>query len=86
VTASVQERTGEGFTVTLLHRHGSLAVRLADDGRGFDPARTSTSAGLQSIRDPLDDLGGTFRVASSPGHGTDRSISLAWAAAVDGQR
>ena len=74
------------MTLRLRHEQGSLAVRIADDGRGFDPAHTSRGAGLENIRDRIEDLGGTFSLASSPGHGTVLTISLPWPAAADGQR
>jgi signal transduction histidine kinase len=79
---------GRGTQVTLRLQHdgGSLAVRIADDGRGFDPAHTSEGAGLQNIRERIADLCGTFEVASSPGHGTVVTISLPWPAAADERR
>ena len=73
-------------TLRLRHEQGSLAVRIADDGPGFDPAHTPEGAGLQNIRDRIEDLGGTFAIASSPAHGTVLTISLPWPAAADGQR
>ncbi len=79
---------GRGTRVALrLHYdRGSLAVRVADDGRGFDPAHTPTGAGLQNIRDRIEDLGGTFNLASRPGHGTAVIISLPWPAPADRRR
>jgi chemotaxis protein histidine kinase CheA len=38
------------------------------------------------IAERIEDLGGTFEVASSPGHGTVLTISLPWRAAGDGRR
>ena len=85
---NVAKYAGRGTQVTLRLRYhqGSLAVRIADDGRGFDPAHTREGAGVQNIRDRVEDLGGTFEVASSPGHGTVLTISLRWPVAADGRR
>ena len=47
---------------------------------------TPERAGVQNMRDRIEDLGGTFEVASSPGHGTVLTISLPWPAAADGRR
>jgi signal transduction histidine kinase len=79
---------GHGTRVTLQLRHeqGWLGVRIADDGRGFDPSRTPEGAGVKNIRDRLEDVGGAFNVASSPGHGTVLTISLPWPAAANGRR
>ena len=63
----------------------TLAVRIADDGRGFDPSHTPEGAGVRNIRDRIEDLGGTFVLASSPGHGTVLTISMPWPAAADGR-
>ena len=70
----------------LRYEQGSLAVRVADDGRGFDACLTPEGAGMRNIRDRIEDLGGTFKVASSPGHGTVLTISLPWPAADAGPR
>ena len=37
---------------------------------GFDPAGTPEGAGLQNIRDRVEDLGGRFKFASCIGHGS----------------
>jgi signal transduction histidine kinase len=77
---------GTQVTLRLRHDHGSLVVRITDDGRGFDPAHTPEGAGMQNIRDRVDDLGGTFEVVSSPGRGTVLTISLPWPAVADRRR
>ena len=74
------------ITLRLRHEQGSLAVRIADDGRGFDPAHTPRGAGLRNIRDRIEHLGGTFNLASSPGRGTVLTISLPWPPAADRRR
>jgi signal transduction histidine kinase len=64
----------------LQQNRGTLRLRIADDSRGFDPARTPTGAGLQHIRDRIQNLGGRLTVVSKPGHGTVLTISLPWPA------
>jgi signal transduction histidine kinase len=68
------------------HDHGWLAVRIADDGPGFEPSRVRDGAGLGNIRDRVEDLGGIFKVASDPGHGTVLTISMPWPARADRRR
>lgn len=65
-------------TVGLHHDHGALAVRVEDDGLGFDPTQTSDGVGLGNIHDRIQTLGGSFNLASSPGRGTALTISLPW--------
>ena len=76
---------GAHVTVRLRHDEGSLAVRVADDGRGFDPARTSTGAGLGNMRDRTEGVAGTFRLDSRPGHGTVLTLTVPWPGAADGR-
>jgi signal transduction histidine kinase len=68
-TARVCLRTGGGM----------LRLRVEDDGRGFDPARTEAEAGsgLGGMRERLRLYGGHFAVESSPGSGTCVEASIA---------
>lgn len=60
----------------------NLIIRVADDGRGFDPARaerrvSATSGyGLFSIREKLHYFAGVLRIASQPGQGTNITITV----------
>ncbi|MBN3928582.1 GAF domain-containing sensor histidine kinase [Streptomyces verrucosisporus] len=66
--------SGARRVTVLLARRGTGAVlRVADDGRGFDPSavrRAGRRLGLVSMRDRADGVGGTLRVESKPGGGT----------------
>jgi signal transduction histidine kinase len=48
----------------------ALTFTVGDDGRGFDRAATPMGTGVQGMADRLAALGGTLRVTSAPGHGT----------------
>jgi signal transduction histidine kinase len=56
--------------VRLTQDTADLRFEVSDDGRGFDPGRTSYGTGLQGIADRLTALGGTIQVRSAPGSGT----------------
>ena len=58
--------------VVLLMDEARVMLRIADDGRGFDPEapRSGTHLGLWSMRERVEQLGGQFEVASPPGRGT----------------
>jgi signal transduction histidine kinase len=64
--------------LSLIHHAGMLAVRVQDDGQGFDPDRVAQGAGLTNIRDRIAVLGGFVHLTSSPGRGTALTISLPW--------
>ncbi|WP_412062641.1 PAS domain S-box protein [Rubrivirga sp. IMCC45206] len=57
--------------VTLVLAPTALRLVVADDGRGFDPARTRRrSLGLVGMRERAGALGGTLDVDGTPGQGT----------------
>jgi signal transduction histidine kinase len=47
-----------------------LTFAVADDGAGFEPARTGRGNGLINMRDRLTVVGGKLDVRSRPGTGT----------------
>ena len=55
---------------------GRLVVEVADGGRGFDTAETTTSPGLWGLADRVEGLGGTMTVDTGPGRGTAIRASL----------
>ena len=68
--------------VLLEHLDDRLAVTVRDDGAGFEPGRL-TQAGAEgrlgvarSIRGRVGDLGGTVRIVSAPGAGTEVEIEI----------
>jgi len=56
--------------VTLGQDGQALTFTVADDGSGFDQATTTMGTGVEGMADRLAALGGTLRVTSAPGHGT----------------
>jgi signal transduction histidine kinase len=65
------------ITLWLHHLDGQVAVTVADDG-GFDPARAERrrGLGLGLMRERVTELGGTFRLDSTPGAGTSVRVLL----------
>jgi PAS domain S-box-containing protein len=62
--------------VELTQRNGSLAVRIADDGNGFDPATESAGYGLRGMRERVDLLDGSLTVESERSRGTEVTAAL----------
>jgi signal transduction histidine kinase len=77
---NIAKHAGRDARVTLRcqHDHETLAVRIADNGDGFDPTRTPEGAGLKNIRDRIQTLGGTVKLTSKPRRGTVLTLSLPW--------
>ncbi|MBI3791306.1 MAG: sensor histidine kinase [Gemmatimonadetes bacterium] len=57
---------------------GRLAVEIADDGAGFDPATplTPDHFGLSGMRDRVETIGGTYTLRSAPGAGTTVHVEV----------
>ena len=53
-----------------------LALRVSDNGAGFDASRQSDGHGLMSMRDRARDTGGDFEVLSGNGKGTTVNLKL----------
>ena len=61
----------EHADIDLIYTSSTVTLRVADDGRGFDPAGGSGGGfGLQSMRERLVRLGGHVDLESAPGKGT----------------
>jgi signal transduction histidine kinase len=68
--------------ITVRAAADALTFSVADDGAGFDAARTPLGAGLRNMSDRLSALGGHLTVTSAPGQGTTITGRLPLAAAV----
>lgn len=59
---------------------GHVEVTVSDDGRGFDPEKAATPAGLgiglTSMRERAELVGGSFTVQSSPGQGCQTVLRI----------
>jgi signal transduction histidine kinase len=56
-----------------------VSLRVADDGRGFDPEEAVTRSrrlGLTSMRERAEALGGTLAIDSHPGQGTTIDVEV----------
>ena len=72
--------------VALRRENGTLVLRVADSGRGFDPSAVLAREadvgvegghfGLRGIQDRVEMLGGTFQIESAPGQGCTLTVSL----------
>lgn len=63
-------------SVSLSLAHGELHMRIADNGRGFDPALASAGIGLVGMRERAYALNGIVAVETSPEAGTCINIAM----------
>jgi signal transduction histidine kinase len=65
---NVQRHAGaDRVTIELTFGAHEISLRLADNGRGFDPTDTGHGYGLQGLAERLEMVGGEFKVESTPG-------------------
>jgi len=66
--------------VELRYKPHGLALRVSDDGRGFDPERLSLAGsghyGLIGMRERAERIGGHLTLHSKPGEGTQLLIEV----------
>jgi len=66
--------------VEIRHHPDHLALRLADDGVGFDPgarvSEESAGSGIKAMQERALVAGGEFRLTSQPGNGTTLDIRI----------
>ncbi len=76
LTNVVRHARGSRVRVALARDGDQLALTIADDGRGFDPAGAgSARLGIKGMRERAEMFGGTLAIESTP-HGTTVRLSL----------
>lgn len=63
-------------SIELERANGTLTMRVADDGKGFDPALHPDGHGLGSMRRRSEALGSALELRSAPGQGTQVAIAV----------
>jgi len=78
---NVRKHAGASRVVVRIHcPDGAPTVEIEDDGSGFDPAQIGTSFnggfGLTSMRERVEQVGGTLEMHTAPGAGTRLVVRL----------
>jgi signal transduction histidine kinase len=70
ITNAVKHAAATRVRVTVREVDDVIAIRVEDDGAGFDVESATTGFGLTGMRERVELAGGALHVTSSPGHGT----------------
>jgi signal transduction histidine kinase len=76
---AAQHAPGAAIRVSFRQDSDAIALRIADDGPGFDTARlrrTRRSIGMSTMRERAEQIGARLEIASSPGAGTTVSARV----------
>ncbi len=81
LTNAVKHAAARHIWVRAWQEDSALCCSVRDDGRGFDVAaaqagRSPRGLGLIGMRERLHALGGTMKIVSSPGEGTEISLRV----------
>jgi signal transduction histidine kinase len=76
LTNTLRHARAASFDACLAFAPDEVQLDLRDDGRGFNPRRSSEGSGLKGMRERADRIGARLRVWSTAGEGT--GIRVAW--------
>ena len=76
LTNAIRHSGGERITISIAGNPTGLALRVEDDGGGFDPARSRRGRGLRSLGERAEALGGALDIRSAPGEGTEVELRM----------
>lgn len=69
---AIKHAAAQALDISLIREKGGVRLSVTDDGQGFDPQapRSGKQIGLWSMRERVEQLGGEFKLRSTPGQGT----------------
>jgi signal transduction histidine kinase/HAMP domain-containing protein len=76
VTNILRHAEAEHVSVELYARDGTLVLEVEDDGKGFDPGRQSSGAGITGMRERAALVNGSIRFDSEEGMGTHAALEI----------
>jgi signal transduction histidine kinase len=81
LTNAVKHAKASNVWIRTWRENVALCCSIRDDGRGFDPSEAQAvpgrkGLGLIAVQERLSAIGGTFRIESRPGQGTELSVRV----------
>jgi signal transduction histidine kinase len=70
LTNAVRHAGATTIEVLLAYRTGSVSLEIGDTGRGMSGVGASSGFGIDGMQQRTQQIGGEFKMLSSPGHGT----------------
>lgn len=75
ITNAARHAGARRLEIEVLERHGEIAVRVIDDGHGFDPTAPRTGVGVVGMRERVTLAGGRLAIRTSPA-GTAVTVTM----------
>lgn len=77
ISNTLRHAEATNVKITLMKRDAFIIMRIMDDGKGFDIKMASTSSyGLDTMKERSEELGGTFKIVSLPNKGTRVEVKI----------
>jgi signal transduction histidine kinase len=81
ITNVVKHAAATEATVVIKKRPGTISISIRDNGRGFDPSKSSSHShdvgyGLDGIAERVRILAGTLVINTKPGEGTSLTVEV----------
>ena len=79
LTNVVRHAAASSVSISLTKGYPCAIMEIKDNGRGISTQKTKTKTrglGLVSMRERVENMGGTFRITSSPGKGTKVRVKI----------
>lgn len=74
----------QNIVIGFYEKDNQYEVRISDDGQGFNADEIKPGKGLKSLKERAEKLGALFLFQSSPGKGTEISLSIPYEPKSDG--
>ena len=72
----VKHAQAQNVKIVLKAGKGSLILEIADDGKGFDPAKTKKGVGLNNIISRAELFNGSVEITTAPGDGCKVKVTI----------
>jgi signal transduction histidine kinase len=70
INNAIKYSQAQTISIEVSVKKGNPVIQIKDDGKGFDPAKTTEGNGLKNMRRRAREIKYHFRIESSPGSGT----------------
>jgi signal transduction histidine kinase len=76
LTNAVRHGKAKNIVISGLIKSGNLNAAIVDDGVGFYPKQVQRMNGILNMKYRIEEIRGSFKLASNPGKGTKISLKV----------
>ena len=76
ITNAVKHSECSELNISFTLKENHLNLTVSDNGKGFDPKKSTEGNGVKNIQTRSNALNGKINLTTSPGNGTDWALSV----------